>query len=254
MAIQRYLQLRPAQTRGTELGRRIRNFLVRHVEEGTVDLPIESYDSSDSWTVGLDDRSEVAGFSAHRVREASDYAAVQVHATYVAAAERNRQLASLLLQGPTFLRLWSQEPARPLFMCGRTRNPAAYKAALRSTDVLPSVDRPMLNSLNYPLARELATTFFGEHAELDCHSYALRGSYGAHARFLRPRFPFRDCPVTRYFSRHIDYAQDETLFFFAPVTEATLLRFAAARVQGASLRRASASPSPQLNTEKVVGL
>lgn len=192
------------------------DLLSRTILEGSVDLPCSSYDTADSWTLAIEDRDRVVGFAAHRYIPTPVATYVQVMGTFLDPSLRGHSVVSVI-NGAAPLQAFRNAPRLPVYLCTRTRNPAAYAAAVRFFEVYPKLD-PALNAPYGRFADGVARMVYGPQIEFDRENFRMRGSYPANARFLDHSANKGASGIRTFFKSAIDYSRNEAIFMMSRVS------------------------------------
>lgn len=193
--------------------------LSRTIAEGSVELPCDTYDAADSWTLALKDEQHVVGFAAHRYFATPVATYVQVMGTFLDRTVRGRTVVPAI-NGLAPLQAFKGAPRVPVYLCTRTRNPAAYAAANRFFDVYPKIPSTSDSCKNAPygqFAEGVARMIYGAGIEFDRATFRMRGSYPSASRFL-PHGPDKESSEIRcHFHNTINYASNEAIFMISRV-------------------------------------
>lgn len=201
----------------------IRRFIASYINEGTVVMSPDVYDSTHYWTVARDCDGKVLGFSAQNIFYGKRYSTIQICATFLAPELRGRGFASLLIQGKPFFKALSAAPLKTIYWCMRTRVPAAYIAASRFHAISPSIGTRVENPELQAIGPQIVKRIYGSSAILDSKTFLLKNSYVNAVAFLPLRktsAKMKD--VLEYFTQKISYAENEAIFVLSKLNYTAL--------------------------------
>lgn len=189
--------------------------LRRTIHEGSVDLPLNAYDVADSWTLGLATDGKVVAFAAHKYFNTPVATFVQVMGTFLDQHVRGRAIVPVI-NSIAPRRAFLKAPRIPVYLCSRTRNPAAYAAARRFFDVYPKLDVGQ-NERYGVFADGVARMIYGGHVNFDGTTFLMENSYPTESKFLEPISASRKSEIGRFFADTVRYDANHAIFLMSRV-------------------------------------
>lgn len=202
------------------------DFLKNYIPQGTVVMQPSVYDSASNWSILYGSSNQkILGFSAQKLFDFGHFNVIQIMGTFLSESIRGKNLASVLMQGHLFSKVFFKNPFKQIYWCTRTRIPAAYAASIKHEMVLPCI-KSIDNNLKYSRFSEFVVkTVYGQHVEFDQYTYKIRNSYYENSKFIEVPRMDKKSKITDYFMQHIDYKKNEAIFITSKIKNLSLLKY-----------------------------